>query len=327
MKYVIVACGSGGHMLPGVFLGRYLQSRRHKILFVCSNKRLDVKILKRESFLIRRLNTSGSSIGLLKKIRQIFKWGESLIRSFFFLKRFRPFAIIGLGGASMGLISISAWILKIPVVIVENNSTPGGVNLVVGKYSASAVFSLNIENFIFFSSNFIYLHGSSFLQRNFIENTLTNLSIVGGSQGSGFFNFIMPIVASRTNLRDIKIMHQVGKGQYVRIRESYDVLGCPADLKAFISNLLKEYARTLIMVSRAGASSIFELMLLNRYFILIPMLTSKDSHQVLNSCSLQKDKKCFIFSQTRVHLKQLVSRINLSENISRLNKCMYKDFP
>ena len=152
-RVVIAGGGTGGHLFPGIALAKALkrQDMDIEIAFVGTQKGLEAKVLPREGFELKTI----LSAGLLgkKRLSRWMSWVKLPVgtaQSMCFLIRKRPDLVVGVGGYTSGPLVLSAWILRIPILIHEQNSIPGLTNKWLGKIADKVAVSFK-ESARFFS--------------------------------------------------------------------------------------------------------------------------------------------------------------------------------
>ena len=116
-----------------------------------------------------------------------------------------------------------------------------------------------------------------------IRTTLATIIFLGGSQGAKQINDIAiqnaPLLASR----GISIIHQTGKSDYERVKEAYRKMGIKADIFPFTKELAKKMAQADFAVSRAGASTLWELCANALPALFVPYPYAASNHQYYNA--------------------------------------------
>ncbi|PIQ97091.1 MAG: UDP-N-acetylglucosamine--N-acetylmuramyl-(pentapeptide) pyrophosphoryl-undecaprenol N-acetylglucosamine transferase, partial [Nitrospinae bacterium CG11_big_fil_rev_8_21_14_0_20_56_8] len=126
-RVVIAGGGTGGHLFPGIALAKALKGHdmEIEITFVGTKQGIESKVLPREGFALKTIMSSG----LLGK-RSIHRWAAwcklpvGITQSLWFLVRKRPNLVVGVGGYASGPLVLSAWVLRIPILLHEQNSVP-----------------------------------------------------------------------------------------------------------------------------------------------------------------------------------------------------------
>nr|NIY17271.1 UDP-N-acetylglucosamine--N-acetylmuramyl-(pentapeptide) pyrophosphoryl-undecaprenol N-acetylglucosamine transferase [Nitrospinaceae bacterium] len=136
-KHVVIAGGgTGGHLYPGIALARALMKHDPEIqvTFVGTQRGIESRVLPKEGLPLKTIQSGGllGKRGLGRLISMI-KLPVSILQSLAFLLGQRPRLVVGVGGYVSGPLAVSAWVLRIPVLIHEQNTVPGATNRWLGK--------------------------------------------------------------------------------------------------------------------------------------------------------------------------------------------------
>jgi UDP-N-acetylglucosamine--N-acetylmuramyl-(pentapeptide) pyrophosphoryl-undecaprenol N-acetylglucosamine transferase len=209
-----------------------------------------------------------------------------------------PSVVLGMGGFASGIGGLVAWLLRVPLVIHEQNSIPGTTNKLLSKISTQTFQAFDDT---FDRSTEVFTSGNPVLfrpKKKSANNKKLNLLIVGGSLGAKPINDIV----TRLNI-DINIWHQTGKQHLDSVKAQYNNKN--VKVEAFIDDMAKAYAWADIVLCRAGAMTISELMLSATPSILIPLPHAIDNHQFYNAKILSDHSAGILIEQKDLSLKLL----------------------
>ena len=298
-KIVLTGGGTAGHVTPNIALMPALKEAGYEITYIGSKKGM-------EKGLIEAIGTKyyGISSG---KLRRYFDWKNfsdpfRVMNGFFeakrILRKIKPDVIFSKGGFVSVPVVLAAKALHIPAVIHESDMTPGLANRIAlrGATTVCCNFPETVEKI---QGNRAIWTGTPIRQELFSGDANRGLSfcgfdsandkpvllIIGGSQGSVFINNAVRGSLDEL-LKDFRIIHLCGKGnldESLKNREGYAQY-------EFISKELPDlFAAADIIISRAGANAIFELLALKKPNILIPLgLNASRGDQILNARSFEK---------------------------------------
>ncbi len=264
---------------------------------------------------------------------------KATFKSFLFLYRTRPALVIGTGSFGSFPACISAYFLRIPIFIHEQNTMPGKANRFLGKF-ARKIF-LAFPNSCFpFSKTFVVGNpvGSQGLnldkkvcyEKLGLDAKKKTLLVFGGSQGAFSLNsWFMNLLERIENLKDWQIIHITGRSDYERVKERYVKLKTNSAVLPFLYPIVSAYRISDLAISRAGALSLSELSFWGIPALIIPYSYAKDNHQEHNARYFQErggayflrpeemeDKK---FSQTFQELLNDSSKLRLmSEKMKKI---------
>jgi UDP-N-acetylglucosamine--N-acetylmuramyl-(pentapeptide) pyrophosphoryl-undecaprenol N-acetylglucosamine transferase len=296
---VIAGGGTGGHLYPGIALARALMRRDMdiEVSFVGTQKGIEEKVLPREGFALKTI----LSAGLLgkKKIDRwvsLFKLPIGTAQSMCFLIRKRPSLVVGVGGYVSGPLVLSAWILRIPILIHEQNSIPGMANKWLGKIADKIAVSFK-ESSESFPKEKVELTGNmireEFCQSK--EDTPEKLEgpfrvlVLGGSQGAHSINMAMVEALESLSEKkgDLHITHQTGEVDYEIVNKKYEEVKFSCDIRPFIDDMADQYKKASLIICRAGATTLAEVTACGKMSVLVPFPHAAYNHQEKNARILE----------------------------------------
>ncbi len=304
-RIIISGGGTAGHLYPALALGNKLVTKLPsvRITYVGSNRKLEKKIMQHHRVDFIPLRIEGIKGRGWKTLHALLLLPWAFWRSYRTLRRLRPGLVVGVGGYSSGPVVLLAAKMKIPTLIMEQNRFPGFTNRLLLPLvdKAVAAFESSLPEFrgkaIFLGNpvreEFYRLPAKS------RDNKLT-LLVFGGSQGSHFLN--TQIVAALPLLKEekerLQILHQTGEEDLVWVLESYAEQGfTDVTVSAFFYDMPDCFQKSDLIISRAGASTIAELIAAQKASLLVPFAGATDDHQTLNARELEKIQGALLISE------------------------------
>jgi len=282
MKIVIATGGSGGHIFPALSTAQELRSNHHDVFFLGAGGLILEKI-KQYGFPVQVLPAKGFSLrpGTVF-FESVFAMAKSVKQAFQFLMKIKPEAVVGFGGYGAFAVIFSAFILRYPTLIHEQNVIPGRANKVLSKIVSRITVSFK-ESRKYFDSNKTILTGCPCHDRSpailkeeiFLRFKLspykTTILVLGGSQGSCRINeaFLNAAQTLKGDF-DFQVIHITGQKDYAYLKKGYLETGIPCCVFDFLDDIEQAYKIADVAVSRAGALSIFELAAFKLPAVLIP---------------------------------------------------------
>jgi UDP-N-acetylglucosamine--N-acetylmuramyl-(pentapeptide) pyrophosphoryl-undecaprenol N-acetylglucosamine transferase len=329
-KITITAGGTGGHILPGLTLAKTFQDKGISVTWLGSNDGMEQKLVTRagiplDSIAAKRFG--GKS--LLSKITALFTLLAASFAARKILKQQRPELLISMGGFVSVAGSIAAKMLKIPVVIHEQNAIMGAANKFTSKFATSVLSGLPLHKkypkaqFVGnpVSENLLNLTESSarYDQR---EGKL-RLLILGGSLGANKYNHI--ISQSLSNIRpDLcpQIWHQTGLDNEQDIIEIYKNNNIDAKVDGYIDDIASAYAWADLVISRAGAMSVSEIAASGIASVFVPYPDATGKHQDENAKLLVKTGGAKLVEQHKLarELPQIISTYLSAETLDDIDR-------
>lgn len=296
-KIVLTGGGTAGHVTPNLALLPSLKESGFEVEYIGSYEGIEKSIAES-----RDIPYHGISSGKLRRYIDIknltdpFRVIKGLREAYIILKQLKPDIVFSKGGFVSVPVVLAAKRLRIPVIIHESDMTPGLANKIA--FSGATHVCCNFpETLPLLPEGKGIVTGSPIraelmngnrekgLEYLGFNNEKPVMFITGGSLGSVFINEHIRDILDKL-LENFQIVHQVGKDH---INE--ELMGKPGyfQKETFKSSLPNILAAADIVVSRAGANSICELLALNKPTLLIPLskLASRGD-QVLNADSFVK---------------------------------------
>jgi UDP-N-acetylglucosamine--N-acetylmuramyl-(pentapeptide) pyrophosphoryl-undecaprenol N-acetylglucosamine transferase len=298
-RVVIAGGGTGGHLYPGIALARALMRRDMdiEISFVGTQKGIEAKVLPREGFALKTILSAGL-LGKKKIARwvSLFKLPIGTAQSICFLIRKRPGLVVGVGGFASGPLVLSAWILRIPILIHEQNSIPGMTNKWLGKIADKIAVSFKKSSEAFPKEK-VEVTGNMIREEFFQSKKDTpkklegpfHVLVLGGSQGAHSIN--MAMVEALESLSEKKgalyITHQTGEADYEIVNKKYKENKFLCDIRPFIDDMAHQYKKASLVICRAGATTLAEITACGKMSVLVPFPHATHNHQEKNARILE----------------------------------------
>ncbi len=294
-KVVIAGGGTGGHLFPGIALAKALRRNDMtiEISFMGTKQGIESKVLPREGFKLKTIISSG----LLGKkgLNRWVSWSKLPVgtaQSMCFLIRNRPNLVVGVGGYASAPVVFSAWLLRIPILIHEQNAIPGMANKWLGKIADKVAVSYKGSK-EFFSKKKVEVTG------NMIDEKLCQpkeefplplkqpfgILILGGSQGAHSINMAMlDALDLLSDRRDrLYITHQTGDADYENVKKKYAEKKFSANVMSFITDMPMRYRLASLVICRSGATTLAEVTAAGKVSALIPFPYAANNHQEHNA--------------------------------------------
>lgn len=318
-KVIISGGGTAGHLYPAVCVGQKMKEKKPvlKIFFIGSHRKLEKKIIPHK-FNFISLKIKGLMGKGWKILPSLFILPFSFLQSLIILFQIKPRLVIGVGGYSSGPVVLLASLLNIPTLIMEQNLRPGFTNRVLIPWVDKAV--------VAFKNSLPYFKGKGIFLGNPVREEFYSLPpknhqlplcllIFGGSQGSHFLN--KGIIKSLPLLQkeNVKIFHQTGEKDYEWVKKAYaqeEEKG--AVIAPYFSPMVDYFAKADLIISRAGATTIAELIAAQKASLLIPFSKATENHQLLNARELEKINGAEIIEEKEFTPGLLVNKIHCFVN-------------
>jgi UDP-N-acetylglucosamine--N-acetylmuramyl-(pentapeptide) pyrophosphoryl-undecaprenol N-acetylglucosamine transferase len=322
---LIAGGGTGGHLFPGIALAEEVVDRhpRNDAIFVGTDRGLEARVVPQNGFVFEAIKSRGlKGMGFVKLLLGLLLLPLSFLSALSLLRKYKPDVVVGVGGYSSGPVVMSAWLMRIPTAIQEQNALPGLTNKILGKF-VDAVF-LSFEGAIpFFPYKRAHVLGNP-IRRGLLENFLRSktvhetftLLIFGGSLGARGLN--TRVIEALPFLKDLKghivITHQTGKNDLETVKKGYAEADFPADVREFIDDMAGAYLGADLVLCRAGATTLAELTVCKKPSILVPFPHATDDHQAVNAKALVDAGAAVMFREAELTGEKLAATIRELKN-------------
>lgn len=295
---IVFTCGgTGGHVYPVVSLAQKL--REYSCVFFGSENRQDSHIIPRYGFPVEPIPSSSRNVWVII---------GALWTSWRLLRRYKPQVVVSSGGYHTFPVVLAAKLLGIPIVLLEQNVLPGRVNRWLSKYADMTCVSFSASQ-RYFGDIPISVTGNP-VRETYLQDALSTsletklpqdgkkILVFGGSQGAQAINACVEAVYPEVlESDDISIVHVTGAQHFVEkysevpyklIESKYGRTAIVA--VPYFENMKLLYEWADCVVSRAGATTIAELIEYKKPAVLIPYPYAAENHQELNAKAFEAMK-------------------------------------
>ena len=317
---VIAGGGTGGHLYPGIALAKALMKHdaNIEITFVGTQRGIESRVLPREGFRLKTI-LSGGLLGK-KGIGRLINWLKlpvSILQSLGYLLMNRPKLVVGVGGYVSGPMAISAWALRIPVMIHEQNTVPGATNRWLAKIADKVAITFEMSKKYFpahkvvETGNMIREEFTEAKQANAPSSDKFTVLVLGGSQGARSINrALLDALDSLAPVKDrLHIIHQTGQSDEAEVQAGYERKGFSANARAFIYDMVEQYRKASLIICRSGATTLAEVTALGIPSVLVPYPFAAHNHQEHNARALESNGAAQVILDKDVNGEQLAQVI------------------
>lgn len=286
---LIIAGGTGGHIFPALALALALQHKGYSIAWLGTKKGLESKLVPQAGMTLHTLNIKNlRGKGLLRYLSLPFRLIFAITQAFSILHKTKPQLVIAFGGYVSGPGALAAKMQGIPLIIHEQNAIPGLTNRWLSKVANRVLMGFptsfpQLKKAIY-TGNPLRADLSSFPHQTYQAHSPLHLLVIGGSLGAQAFNHIIPDALSHipTSIRP-HLWQQTGEKTFAPTLEICKKMGLEAKITPFIDDMNEAYTWADLIIARAGALTISELMQVGKPAILIPLAIAADDHQRKNA--------------------------------------------
>ena len=316
----ITGGGTGGHLKIAKVIKDELNKRGIKPIYIGSTTGQDREWFENEDGFEEKYFFNSSGVVNKKGIDKIKSLSHILKLSFEakeILKKHNINKVFSVGGFSAAPASFAAVLSSKELYIHEQNANIGTLNKILKPFSK--------KFFNTFLYNEPYPVDDIFFESARVRSEIKTIIFLGGSQGASFINDLALKLAPKLKEKNINIIHQCGKRDYEKVKNFYEKNKIKADFFDFDKNLVEKIKKADLAISRAGASTLFELAANQLPAIYIPYPFAAKDHQYHNAKFLEKKNASFVYRQNEVTIEKILKIIeinlkNYSQNLAKINQ-------
>lgn len=326
MKILFTGGGTGGHIFPIIAIVREMRriypDKDFQFFYIGPRDIFGSIVLSQEGIKVKTM--------LAGKLRRYFTWKAILknivdiffriplgfAQSFVYIFTLSPDIVFSTGGYGSFSPTLSGWILQIPIFLHESDSVIGLSNSFLSKLSWKVFTSFDKTEGIPREKTILLgnpvrreiLAGDrgEAKKRFGLGSQKPVLLILGGSQGAQRLNDMLLAILPDI-LNNFELIHQVGERNFSQIQREAESL-LKEDLKKcyhafpFLKEqeLKQAYSAADLVISRAGAITIFEIAALGKSSILVPLPEAARDHQVKNAYAYAKSGAALVLEEANL---------------------------
>jgi len=299
-KILISTGGSGGHVIPATTIYDHLKKEYD---IVISSDLRGLKYLNSDTYKVFVVDTPRLNKSILLPFSTL-KVFFLTLRCLFLLKREKIQILISTGGYMSLPLCFAAKMLNIKIFLLEPNMVIGRANKFFLNFCEKIIcYAKNIIGFPNKFQNKLKIL-NPIIRKKYYEkvsikkNKIFTIMIIGGSQGAQIFDEIIhEVIIKSSKVYSLRIIHQTNKKNLDFFKNFYSKNKIENTVFSFNQNLNVLLNQSDLCITRAGASSLAEISLLNIPFIAIPLPSSKDNHQLENANYYKNKDCCWILEQ------------------------------
>ena len=297
MRILIMAGGTGGHVFPALAVARHLREQGVEVTWLGTQRGLEARVVPENEFAIEYINVAGlrgkGALGwLLAPFRLLYALNQALA----VLRRTRPGAVLGMGGFVTGPGGLASWLLRIPLLVHEQNAIAGLTNKLLSRLARHIMQAFPdtfpAQRRAEVTGNPVRADIAALpapAERFATRSGAMHVLVIGGSLGALALNELLPqAVASLPQDARPSVWHQCGRQHLELTQQAYTDAGIEARIEPFIEDMAAAYAWADLVICRAGALTIAELAAAGVGSILVPYPYAVDDHQTANAAYLEQ---------------------------------------
>lgn len=329
-KFLFAGGGTGGHLFPAVAVAEQIRELKPEadILFIGTKDRIEGTVVPKLGFKFKSIWIKGFSRKInLENLLFPLKLFVSLIQSLIINISFKPKVAIGSGGYVAGPAIWAASVMGAKVILLEQNSYPGVTTRLLERYADEVHLSFEESKKYLRKEKIHHLTGNPVrkslsrmekaeaLKRFDLFVEKKTLLILGGSLGAKTINETMSENIKYFVENNIQVIWQTGKNYFERFKifnsENVKVFD-------FIEDMNAAYSACDLLLARAGATTIAEILNLGVPAILVPSPNVAENHQYLNAKALSDNKAAILIEDKELKNELVKSVLEALNSDSKL---------
>ena len=341
--FFITGGGTGGHIYPAVAIADGLSERGEKLFYVGNPDNLEYDIVSGKGFKFLPVKVHGmprsAGLGLVK---WCFELSFAIMKSCFYILKYKPDAVFGTGGYVSAPALIAAKILKVPYMMHDCDAKPGLVTRKLAPWASAVSLAFECAKSEIKNPNCL-INGNPIrktfktiskeeARKSLGLSNKTTLCIMGGSQGARTINDAsVDILKKLSKEFNLQIIFQTGKKNFERVIEQlikiYPEYECDSNLivRPYFEDMVTVLKASDIAVSRAGSLSISEICASGAASILVPYPHAAADHQRKNAKYMEEKGASLYIEDDELNADTLLEDILLLvKNSDKLSKLQQK---
>lgn len=315
---VFTGGGSAGHVTPNIALMNKLRQLGWEVRYIGSATGIEKDIIEREGVPFYPISSGKLRRYFdLKNFKDPFRVIRGVYESYRLLRRLKPAIVFSKGGFVSVPVVLGSWMNKIPVIIHESDMTPGLANKISIPFATKVC--------VTFPESMQHAQD----QKAILTGLPIREGILNGKASKGYylcdFHSQKPVILIMGGSLGSHVINQAVRDNLDRLLAQFQIVhicgngNVPQDLSGkrgykqfeYISDELPDVmAMSDLVISRAGATSIHEFLLLEKPMLLIPLsLQASRGDQILNAKSFQKAGYADVLPEEELTSESLAERV------------------
>lgn len=313
-KVLILAGGTGGHIMPALAVAQCLREQGVAIHWLGTRRGLESHLVPNAGFSISYIDIQGiRQARLITWLRAPWQITRALWQCYKIIRHYRPTVLLSMGGyVTIG--ALMGRLLGCKLLIHEQNAVAGWTNRVLAHFAQRILVAFPHA----FQGPKV-IHTGNPVRQSLLAITPqafneAHLLVLGGSQGARALNEVVPAAIALLPLdKRPQVWHQCGKNHLAATIARYDHFQVEGQIVDFIEDMAQAYRWANLVICRSGALTVAEIALVGLASILIPFPHAVDDHQTKNAQYLTQGGGALLLNQAQLsatllshHLLELI---------------------
>ena len=345
MKIIVSAGGTGGHIYPLLALiNKFKEKEKNlEIIYIGTHNRMEKDLIPSLNIKYIPIEIYGfSKTNILRDFKNIFLITSAINKCTKIMKEFKPDVVIGAGGYVTMPVIYAAKKLKIKTVILEQNSVPGKTNKALSKNCDLVCTSYENSNKYFTKAKKCLCTGNPSGENVLNNKKITKESlgldknkklvlVVAGSLGSNTINETFSSFLKKVKEQDnFEVLYITGKKYYDGFIKN-NKFSKNVKILPYLDNMSGLFNSTDLIISRAGASTLSEIMVSHLPSIIIPSPYVANNHQYYNALDLKNRGVSIMILEKDLDTLKLYNKVkelmtfneeykSMKDNLKKINR-------
>lgn len=323
MNIIVSAGGTGGHIYPALaIINKFKEKEKNlNVLYIGTHNRMEKEIVPNMNIPYEEIEIYGfSKKQIIRDFKNIFLIRKAIKKCIKLMEDFKPDVVIGVGGYVTMPVLYAAKKLNIPIVIHEQNSIPGKTNKLLSSFADLVCTSYDNSNMYFKKAKKVIYTGNPCGENALTTNRITKESLglhkskklilfVSGSLGSQTINdFATKFLSLFEDNDNFEILYITGNAYYDDFIKD-KTFSKNVKILPFLNNMSGLFRDVDLIISRAGAGTISEILALEIPSILIPSPYVANNHQYYNALDLKQKKVSIMVQEKELNAKKVYDKV------------------
>ncbi|MET0357575.1 MAG: undecaprenyldiphospho-muramoylpentapeptide beta-N-acetylglucosaminyltransferase [Cellvibrio sp.] len=318
LTVMIMAGGTGGHVFPALAVADVLRAKGAQVQWLGTPRGIENTLVPAANISLHHIGVEGvRGRGVLGLLKAPFLIVSAVFQAISIFRKVKPNVVIGFGGFASGPGGVAAKILGKPIVIHEQNAVAGTTNRLLSKISTKVLAAFggafaSAQTQVEVVGNPVRALIANLpapterYQSRDSNNEPLHLLVLGGSLGAKAINELVPQAIAKLPITERPIVrHQSGKNHIEATIANYMQHQVNAKVDAFVDDMASAYAWADLVVCRAGALTVSELMAAGVASLMIPLPSAIDDHQTHNAAVLVRANAGLVIAQQDITAEKL----------------------
>jgi UDP-N-acetylglucosamine--N-acetylmuramyl-(pentapeptide) pyrophosphoryl-undecaprenol N-acetylglucosamine transferase len=317
---MVMAGGTGGHVFPALAVAEFLRQQGEAIVWMGTRSGIEARLVPEAGIPVEWLDVQGlRGKGVLTIALAPLKLIQACWQAMKILRRNRPRAVLGMGGFASGPGGLMAWVLRIPLIIHEQNAVIGLTNKLLKGLSRISYFAFpqaaaGIANSEVVGNPVraeILSIAEPRMRLAGRDHEKLRLLIIGGSLGAKTLNEVVPAAIQKIPAQQRPLIrHQCGERHLDACQGHYQQCEVDAEVIPFVKDMKSAYEWADLVLCRSGALTVSELAAAGMASILVPYPYAVDDHQFMNAGFLESADAALLIRDHELTSEKLAEIIN-----------------